>query len=36
MDVVIEVTAALGGIALGVGAAKLCLHGILAFAFRGR
>ena len=36
MDVVIEIAAALSGIALGVATARLCLEGILAFAFRGR
>ena len=36
MQVFVEVTAALAGIAIGVGAARLFLEGVLAFAFRGR
>ena len=36
MEVFVEITAGLAGVAIGIGAARLCLEGILAFAFRGR
>lgn len=36
MEVFVEVTAVLTGVAIGTGAARLFLEGILAFAFRGR
>jgi hypothetical protein len=36
MSVLVEVTTAMAGVAIGVGAARLFLGGILAFAFRGR
>jgi hypothetical protein len=36
MSVLVEITAGLAGLAIGVGAARLFLGGILAFAFRGR
>jgi len=34
MSVLVEITAAMAGMAIGVGAARLFLGGILAFAFR--
>ena len=36
MGVLVEITAVLGGVAIGVGAARLFLGGVLAFAFKGR
>jgi hypothetical protein len=36
MNVLVEITATLAGVAVGVGAARLFLGGLLAFAFRGR
>ena len=36
MEVFVEVTAALSGVAIGVVAGRLFLEGVLAFAFRGR
>jgi hypothetical protein len=36
MDVMVEVTAALTGVALGVAAARLVLEGLLAIAFGKR
>ena len=36
MSVLVEITAAMAGVAIGIGAARLFLEGILAFAFRGR
>ncbi len=34
MNVLVEITAAVAGVAIGIGAARVCLGGILAFAFR--
>lgn len=36
MNVLVEITAAVAGVAVGVGAARLFLGGLLAFTFRGR
>ena len=36
MSVLVEIAAATAGVAIGVGAARLFLGGILAFAFKGR
>jgi hypothetical protein len=36
MSVLVEVSTAMAGVAIGVCAARLFLGGILAFAFRGR
>jgi hypothetical protein len=36
MNVVVEIAAAMTGVAVGIGAARLFLAGILAFAFKGR
>lgn len=36
MNVLVEISAAMAGVAIGVGAARLFLGGILAFAFKGR
>jgi hypothetical protein len=36
MNVLVEITAAMAGMAIGIGAARLFLAGILAFAFKGR
>ena len=36
MEVFVEITAALAGIAIGTGAARLFLEGVLALAFRSR
>jgi hypothetical protein len=36
MSVLVEITTAVAGVAIGVAAARLALTGILAFAFRGR
>ena len=36
MNVLVEITAVLAGVAVGVGAARLFLGGLLAFAFRSR
>ena len=36
MSVLVEISAAVAGVAVGVGAARLFLGGILAFAFKGR
>ena len=36
MQVFVELTAALAGIAIGIGAARLFLEGVFAFAFKGR
>ena len=36
MQTLVEVTAALAGVAIGIGAARLFLAGILSFAFKGR
>jgi hypothetical protein len=36
MSVLVEITAVLSGVAIGIGAARLFLGGVLAFAFKGR
>jgi hypothetical protein len=36
MSVMVEISAAVAGLAIGVGAARLFLGGLLAFAFKGR
>ena len=36
MNVMVEISAAVAGMAIGVGAARLFLGGILAYAFKGR
>ena len=36
MSVLVEITATVAGVAIGVGAARLFLGGVLAFAFKGR
>ena len=36
MNVLVEITATIAGVAVGVGAARLFLGGLLAYAFRGR
>jgi hypothetical protein len=36
MSVMVEISAAVAGVAIGVGAARLFLGGILAFAFKER
>lgn len=36
MSVMVEISAAVAGVAIGVGAARLFLGGILAYAFKGR
>ena len=36
MNVLVEIAAAMTGVAVGIGAARLFLGGILAFVFRGR
>lgn len=36
MNVVVEITAVMAGVAVGLGAARLFLGGLLAYAFRGR
>ena len=36
MSVMVEISAAVAGMAIGVGAARLFLGGILAYAFKGR
>ena len=36
MSVMVEISAAVAGVAIGVGAARLFLGGLLAVAFKGR
>ena len=36
MNVLVEITAVMTGVAIGVGAARLFLGGLLAFAFKDR